>query len=101
MIEKTPILSCQGVYKLSQLADHSHGGVHNKNMDDNSDDELIPIPLELQKISKWGLLMVGTNSNIHRFNLDNNASHINKDRLHVVFSCPTTAVTFLVDEANL
>lgn len=61
-------------------------------MDDNSDDELIPIPLELQKVSKLGLLMFGTSSNIHQFNLVNIASHINKDRLQIVFPCPTTAL---------
>jgi hypothetical protein len=100
MIEKALILSCQGVYKLSQPTGHSRGVSINKNMDDNSDNELIPIPFALQKVSKWALLMFGTSGNIHRFNLDNIASHINKDRLSIVCSCPTTAVTLLVMETN-
>lgn len=64
-----------------QPTGHSHGGVHNENMDDNSYNELIPVVLELRKISKWELLIFGTNSSIHQFSVDNITSHINKNSI--------------------
>jgi hypothetical protein len=48
---------------MSQL----YRSVRDNNIDNSSDDELIPAFLVPQEVSKWGQPMGRTNSNIHQF----------------------------------
>jgi hypothetical protein len=66
MKEHAPVLPYQGVYKQGQIMGQSDRGVHNIIADDSSD-ELIPVSLATQEMSKCGQLSNGTNSNIHQF----------------------------------